>query len=412
MKIGYACISLASGHKTTRRLTLKKFSKDNFINTTLLNLIDLKKILQYNIENSLFMFRISSDIIPLASHSINNLEWWRLFENELTNIGDLIKTSNLRVSMHPGQYTVLNSSKENVVQHSIDDIEYHTKFLDSLQLNYSHKIILHIGGVYGNKKEATQRFINNFRKLSLSAQKRLAIENDDKLFTLEDVIYISNKIKIPVIFDNLHHQCNPSLEDKNISEILGIVENSWGKDDGAMKVHYSQENPLKRVGAHSSYIILKPFMDFYQSIRNFNLDIMLEVKDKDISAIKCTNTLFFNNNLHLIESQLKKYKYTIEEKNYYIYLDIKEKVSKGISFYDYYNIIDKVLALSVDSLSIKKTLDEIIDLIYDKASSRDKNALDKLSLCNIEYMKIKKRLFRLSTKYNIKDLLDSYYFYY
>ncbi|GAA0181172.1 hypothetical protein SH2C18_37410 [Clostridium sediminicola] len=412
MKIGYACISLGSGYKTTRRLTLKNFSKQNFRDTALLNLIDFKKILQYNIDNNLFIFRISSDIIPFASHTINNFQWWNSFENELKDIGDFIKSHNIRVSMHPGQYTVLNSPKENVVQNSIKDIEYHTKFLDSLQLDYSHKLILHIGGIYGNKPEALKRFINNFSRLSLSAQKRLTIENDDKLFTLEDVIYVSNKIKIPVIFDNLHHKCNPSLENKNIIDILNIVEKTWSREDGAVKIHYSQQNSNKRTGAHSTYINLKSFMNFYHSIEDFDIDIMLEVKDKDISAIKCSNTIFSNNDLDLIKSQFENYKYTIKEKSYYMYSNIENQISKTICFYDFYNIIDSLLANPYDSLSTRKVLNEIIYLFYDIASSRDKNYLEKLSIENTDYSKIKEKLSRLSTKYNIKSLLSSYYFYY
>jgi len=85
--------------------------------------------------------------------------------------------------MHPGQYTVMNSPSEEVVKKSIAEIEYHTKFLDSLGIDYSNKIIIHIGGEYGDKSSAIQRFSDNIKALSDSARSRLVLENDEKIFT-------------------------------------------------------------------------------------------------------------------------------------------------------------------------------------------------------------------------------------
>jgi len=98
------------------------------------------------------------------------------------------RNPNIRGSMHPGQYTVLNSPNEEVVEKSIMDLEYHCKFLDSLGVDYSNKIILHVGGVYGDKISAMERFKHNFNRLSNSLKKRLVIENDDKSYTIEDVL--------------------------------------------------------------------------------------------------------------------------------------------------------------------------------------------------------------------------------
>ena len=116
VRIGYACIPLCIDAKTTRTFLLKNFSEENLISTAGENIADLKRILQYNLLNDIRLFRISSDIIPFGSHQINNIEWWRIFKSELSEIGEFIKENEMRVSMHPGQYTVINSDSDMVVE--------------------------------------------------------------------------------------------------------------------------------------------------------------------------------------------------------------------------------------------------------------------------------------------------------
>ena len=134
MKIGYACTPITTNARTNRRILLKDFSKDKFLSITKQNLDDLQKILELNIKNNIYLFRIGSDIIPLGSHEINNISWQKEFKYELETIGTFIKNNKIRVSMHPGQYTVINTPKEDVLYKSIKDIEYHCEFLDSLKV--------------------------------------------------------------------------------------------------------------------------------------------------------------------------------------------------------------------------------------------------------------------------------------
>lgn len=146
--------------------------------------------------------------------------------------------------MHPGQYTVINSPNKEVVFKSIKDLQYHCDFLDSLGVDYTNKLILHIGGVYNDKKAAKLRFIENFNSLPSSVKNRLVIENDEKNFSLNDVLEISHLINVPVVFDNLHNFC---YGDNNYTtkEIYEKVLKTWKPKDGTMKVHYSQQAPQK-----------------------------------------------------------------------------------------------------------------------------------------------------------------------
>ena len=341
MKIGYACIPLTINEKTTRRLTLKKFSENLFLHVLEQNIIGLKKILENNEKLNISLFRISSDIVPLGSHSINKVEWKKHFEKELNEIGEFIKKCGMRVSMHPGQYTVLNAEKEDIVVNAINDLEYHSNFLDALGVNSSNKIILHIGGGYGDKVAAMNRFIENFKRLSSSVKNRLVIENDGTIFNIEDVMFVSSKISIPVIFDNLHHECNHE-NDESIKEIMKKVAETWKEKDGHIKVHYSQQNTQKQVGAHSKTIIVKQFLEYYEKVKEFNPDIMLEVKDKDISVIKCNlivnellNNINKKTNTSIIQKQWAKYKYVLMERNYKYYKECSRMVKEQCSLREF-----------------------------------------------------------------------------
>jgi len=131
------------------------------------------------------------------------------------------------------------------------------------------------------------RFIDNYHILDPSIKKRLVIENDDKLYTIDDVLSIGHELHIPVVFDNLHHEINPPSTKKSEFQRIDECSKTWRKKDGNQKIHYSQQNPKKRPGAHSESIEIQTFLDFIKELNRENIDIMLEVKDKNLSAINC-----------------------------------------------------------------------------------------------------------------------------
>jgi len=264
-----------------------KNAKDDNLNFLIKHNIEtLNKILDYNLKHRLLLFRISSGFILFASHSINEIPWATKYKKELLSVGDKIKKYRIRVSMHPGQYTTLSSPNEEIVKRAIEDLKYQTQVLDSMGLDSSNKVILHIGGRYDDKRETMDRFIVEYEKLPQNIKNRLVIENDDKIYTVEDVLYISKKTGIPLIFDYFHHVLNHAGEDLNWESALMKCRKTWGKKDGVQKVHYSQQAKDKRRGSHSLTISLPEFIEFYNSLPR-PIDVMLEVKDKNISAIKC-----------------------------------------------------------------------------------------------------------------------------
>lgn len=284
MKIGYACINTSLKCSANSTFRLKNYSEENLIEKVTNNLNCLKEILKFNLRHNLLIYRISSAIIPFASHEVCKFNWQEYFKNDFDEIGNFIKKNNMRVSMHPDQFVILNAKDDSVVKRSIAELKYHCDVLDAMNLDSSCKVNIHVGGVYGDKKSAISRFISNYKKLPDSIKKRLVIENDDKLFSLKDCLYINSKINIPIVFDFFHHECLNNNE--SLIEGLKLVLKTWNKKDGLAITHYSNQKINARQGSHSDSIDLNLFKKFLDEVKNFDFDIELEVKDKDKSAIK------------------------------------------------------------------------------------------------------------------------------
>lgn len=415
MRIGYASLTTGVRETNFKTCILKNATDENLLSIIHHNLDSLENIIDYNVKTGIKLFRISSGIIPFGSSSVNELKWWEIFSEKLFYIGSKIKKGDMRVSMHPGQYTVLNSPKDDVVERAIKDLEYHNKFLDSLNLKKEHKIILHIGGVYGDKRSAIDRFIQNYKGLNEKIKNRLVIENDDKSYNIEDVLYISKTLNIPVIYDNLHNKvlCSDPLKDD--SYWIEKVRGTWKKGHGTQKIHYSQQDPTKKPGAHSKTIKLSEFLEFVKGL-DFDIHIMLEVKDKNLSAIKCINGIE-NNNVKVLELQWSKYKYSVLERSPLSYNKIRSllKNKEEYPVLEFYKIIG-------DSLEIEETIGNTINAAQhiwgyfkSQSSESEKKRFEKMIIDyrqeKIKKNRIKNFLNKLSIKYNQKYLLDSYYFF-
>jgi UV DNA damage endonuclease len=291
MRIGYACLLVGVEGTTIRTCRLDSATHERMASLVSQNLGTLNLIMDYNHANDIRMFRISSDIIPFGSNKAVSFPWQSLYAEELQALGKKAKQYDIRLSMHPGQYTVLNSPHAHVVENAIRDLAYHCDFLEAMGMDASNKIILHIGGIYGDKPAAIERFKSQYVMLDDRIKQHLVIENDDTCYTIEDVLAIGKALKIPVVFDNLHHAINPSAKAQSIKEWITDCAKTWRKKDGAQKIHYSQQAHAKRAGSHSETIDLPTFLRFYKTLPSIDLDIMLEVKNKNVSALKCIQAI-------------------------------------------------------------------------------------------------------------------------
>lgn len=289
MKIGYPCINYSINCKGNKTFRLKSYSEKRLIETVDNNLNCLKKILEYNIKNNILFFRLSSDMVPFASHPICKFDWMNYFRDEFKEIGEIIVKNEIRISMHPDQFIVLNSNNLNVVKRSISELDYHVKILNLMNLPISAKIQLHVGGGYGNKKSSIKRFVNVYNKLDESIKSRLVIENDDHIYTLKDCIFLSKKIKIPILFDYFHHSIYNNGE--NIKDCYNDLIKTWKICDGIPMMDYSSQKIGKKPGTHADKIDINDFKNFIELSRPYDFDVMLEIKDKEISALKALDIL-------------------------------------------------------------------------------------------------------------------------
>lgn len=184
--------------------------------------------------------------------------------------------------MHPDQFVLLNSPHEDVVTRSIRELDYHCRVMDSMELDSTAKIQIHVGGVYKAKPQAIERFIKRYKTLSLSLKKRLVIENDDRLYSLRDCLEIQAHTGLPVLFDTLHHECLNHGETKR--EAIETALRTWKTEDGILMVDYSSQEKGAKKGKHAESIDRNNFKDFLRETQGLDFDIMLEIKDKEKSA--------------------------------------------------------------------------------------------------------------------------------
>jgi UV DNA damage endonuclease len=277
-----------STNRTMMKRTFEAKGMDYVSDLTLLNSRDIIKILEWNRQHGIKLFRLSSSIIPWGNNiDITQLKDYKEIKSELKKAGDFAKFWDMRITCHPGPFVVLTSPKSNVVDNAISDLEMHGKLFDMMGLSKTpyNKINIHCNGVYGDKITAMDRFCENFNRLSDSVRSRLTVENDDKasMYSVKDLMYIHNKIGIPIVFDYHHHQfCTGDMTEQ---EALQLASTTWPKDIKPI-VHYSESKALhenntkEKPQAHSLYINAIP------NTYELDVDIMLECKAKELALLQ------------------------------------------------------------------------------------------------------------------------------
>jgi UV DNA damage endonuclease len=190
----------------------------------------------------------------------------------------------MRISMHPDQFIVINTPQEEIFKRSVAELAYHAMVLDLLHLDATAKIQLHVGGVYGDKPQSKQRFIEHFSSLDQSITKRLVIENDEKSYHVQDCLQIHERIGIPVLFDYFHHTLYNNQE--SLAQVFECCLATWKKKDGIPMMDYSSQKPNKPPGAHADHLDAEAFISFLRQTQPYDFDLMLEIKDKEGSALQ------------------------------------------------------------------------------------------------------------------------------
>ena len=256
------------------------------------------------------MYRMATALAPYASHP-DLPQFHRQLEEcaeQLAEVGRLAEARGIRLSTHPGQYTVLNSEVPAVRDAAVAELEVQAALLDAMDQPPEAVVVLHVGGAAGGPAASMGRFVAGFERLSERARARLAVENDDRSFALVDVLRLAMRCSVPVVWDVLHHRClDPcGLPD---DEALRLALDTW--PTGVVpKIHYSSprldiEERKRRDGRRIERRLMLPqlrahadlvdpigfenFLRYAAAPRNF--DIMLEAKGKDLALLRLRDQL-------------------------------------------------------------------------------------------------------------------------
>lgn len=306
VRLGYVALSKALDDITTSStITYTNYINKNYNTSKLLeitknNLDSLYEIIKYNVKNNFHFYRLTSKLVPLATHDKVDFDYITPLLDEYKKIGKLINDNNIRVDTHPDQYAVLNSMDSKIVKNTVEILEYHYKIMDAIGIK-DKIIILHVGSSACGKKESITRFINNFNKLPDHIKKCIAVENDDKIYNIKDVLELCHKINVPMVLDYHHFICNNEKED--INDYLKEIIDTW---DGKLpKMHFSSpKSKLKKeFRSHSDYINKECFIKFINILKkqDKDIDIMLEAKAKDDAVSRLARCLKYETNYKFLD---------------------------------------------------------------------------------------------------------------
>ena len=290
MKIGYPCVNEAMDCSAANTFRLASYSEERLVAAVTANLGCLRRMLEWNVAQGLLFFRIGSGMVPFGSHEINTFPWQTHFAEQFREIGDFIKANDLRVSFHPDQFVVLNSPSADIVRRSIEELVYQGSMLDLMGLDGTAKLQIHVGGLYGDREVALSRFAAVHAALPAAVKARVVVENDDRLFPLRDCLRLHERTGVPILFDNFHHECLHHGEP--MAEALRLAAATWHPTaDGVPMVDYSSQALGERRGKHTDNLVDDLFRAFLAELHGLDFDLMLEIKNKEASALRAVAIL-------------------------------------------------------------------------------------------------------------------------
>ncbi|HEX7051691.1 MAG TPA: UV DNA damage repair endonuclease UvsE [Longimicrobiales bacterium] len=275
----------------------------------------LHRILDYLDEVGIRMYRLSSDFVPYATHPDLPRFHHQIEAHaaDLARIGRYARRLDIRLSLHPSQFVVLNAEDDAIARKSMWDLDVQARLLDAMEQGPEAVVVLHVGGVYGDRVAALERFVTNYARLSEPARRRLVIENDEACFTIDDCLWIHARIGIPVVFDHQHHRLNPGT--LGTAEAARRALDTWPADV-VPKLRFSSarldgrevrrggrvrvEAPLLR--QHADYVDPWTFAGFLDRLRDRRFDVMLEAKAKDLAVLKLRDDLRTLGRAHVLHA--------------------------------------------------------------------------------------------------------------
>ncbi|WP_442596975.1 UV DNA damage repair endonuclease UvsE [Neobacillus sp. D3-1R] len=296
MKIRFGYVSTAvhlweaSPARTVTFTRYKQLEKDEryakLLQVTSLNLKSTRRMLYYNLANEIEVYRLSSSIVPLATHPEVKWDFVSPFLEEWKELGDIIRKNHLRVSFHPNQFTLFTSPRDEVTTNAVGDMEFHYRMLEAMGVEKDSVLNIHIGGAYGDKGKTIHRFHDNVKRLPPQVKEVMTLENDDKTYNADETLLACEKENIPFVFDYHHHMAN--LGELPLDVILSRTFPTWERKNHPPKIHISSPKSEKAFRSHADFVDLNFLMPLIEVLRELkkDVDFMIEAKMKDLAMLK------------------------------------------------------------------------------------------------------------------------------
>lgn len=286
IRIGYPTQNLSLPATTNRTLRLANLPDASRVRALVReNISALERILRWNADHGVYLFRIGQSLIPFASHPDFPYDWAAEHGGELEQAGSLALSLGIRLSFHPGQYTQPGSPKPEVARRSLEELRYAARTLSLLE-SQDGVLVLHIGGAHGDREAAKTRFVQALQS-ETEVLRFLALENDERTWTVSEAVEVARRLGIPAIVDTLHHALNPGgLE---LAEALDLGMASWRSPGPAPKLHISTQDPEKKPGAHAWEIHSRDWFGLVEALEALEAldarraDVMVEAKGKELA---------------------------------------------------------------------------------------------------------------------------------
>ncbi len=272
----------------------------------------LDAIFDYCARQKITMYRMSSDLAPYATHPDMPQFHNQIAESrtELAALGAKARALDLRISMHPTQFVILNSPDVTLIEKSIWDLSVQAETLDEMGMGPEAVLIIHVGGAYGDRPSGCARFVETYNtRLPEHVKRRLVLENDDIRYSAADVLDIHGETGVPLVFDTLHHWCNnPDQHDPH--EVFARFVRTWPAGVRPKMHHSSPRTESREITrkdrktgknvtslqppiwtGHAGFINPFEFITFMRGTEGLTFDVMLESKDKDLALLRLRRDL-------------------------------------------------------------------------------------------------------------------------
>ena len=311
VRLGYVAMSMelknASPSKTMtftqfqtyddREAAIRKLER-----IALQNLHNTLRILKHNAALDIYFYRLSSRLIPLANHEeLADWNYMQPLKDALREIGDFVHKHQMRIDFHPDHFVLINSMKKQVLKDAVTSLKMHYLLLKSMRLDPTHRCVIHVGGNYKNTEKSLERFIENWMLVPHAIQKMIMLENDDTSFTLEQTLYLCEKLGIPLVFDYHHHLAHH--QDLAWENHWGRIVNTWNVSSFPIKMHISSPKSEKAFRHHADYVDVSMFFEFLHAVKGSvpQIDCMIEAKRKDEALFRLMEEVKMRDDVEVID---------------------------------------------------------------------------------------------------------------